>query len=387
MGHRRLAGLALLVASNVLAAAGDPFPGVIAIPPVVATALLIAAGFAAPNSVATRLLAVRPLVFVGLVSYGWYLWHWPLISFARIADFDEPSMLRDVAMAIVSFGLAALTYRFVERPARQWRERRGLAGTAPKVVRLGLLASLAVALLAGGVGAGAYLWSSRLPAIDGDVGAFRQETACPASVCRSSAGRRGILLGDSHADRLLDELGRETAQLGMTLDRSGSLPDASYDFAVLAYRWNLYVDGRTETSVAAFERRMESQLTRLSDGGRVRILVFGPVPEFPKRGAECTLRSDRYGTPRDTHCAVSRASVEARRARTMEILRRLAAKVPGVRLVDPLDLFCDAALCRPYSGGRVVTTDKDHLSVPYGASWFLHAYRDDLWWVLANPAE
>jgi peptidoglycan/LPS O-acetylase OafA/YrhL len=136
-------GFALLLAGLFLIVKGMPFPGWLALLPTVGTFFLISAGRDAWLN--RHLLAARPLVWVGLISYPLYLWHWPLLSFARILQGATPSRDLRVAAALVSAFLAWLTYRFVERPLRRGpRDRRttaalfvGMACFLP----LGILAS------------------------------------------------------------------------------------------------------------------------------------------------------------------------------------------------------------------------------------------------------
>src|SRR5919198_1391735 len=77
------ASLALLAGTILLVDGRTPWPGVMALLPVAATAGLIVAGTLAPNPV-SRLLSRRPAVWVGDLSYSLYLWHWPLIAFASL---------------------------------------------------------------------------------------------------------------------------------------------------------------------------------------------------------------------------------------------------------------------------------------------------------------
>jgi peptidoglycan/LPS O-acetylase OafA/YrhL len=70
-----------------------------------------------------RLLSARPLVWVGLVSYGVYLWHWPLLSMARTVGADTP-LAATVVGLVVTPALAALSYYAVERPVRAAVRRR-----------------------------------------------------------------------------------------------------------------------------------------------------------------------------------------------------------------------------------------------------------------------
>lgn len=89
------------------------FPGWVAIIPVFATAVLIWAG---PDSqFSARVLSLRPLVYIGLISYPAYLWHWPLLSFEQILNTEYPPKYIRLILVVASFVLAALTYHLVER--------------------------------------------------------------------------------------------------------------------------------------------------------------------------------------------------------------------------------------------------------------------------------
>jgi peptidoglycan/LPS O-acetylase OafA/YrhL len=113
------AGLLLILGSTLLLAEGDPFPGLLALPPCLGTALLIIAGTQPKPTLVTRWLSMRPAVAVGLVSYSLYLWHWPLLAFARY-HVDRPLRWSETAsLLLASLLLSAATYRWVERPARR----------------------------------------------------------------------------------------------------------------------------------------------------------------------------------------------------------------------------------------------------------------------------
>jgi hypothetical protein len=82
-------------------------------------------------------------------------------------------------------------------------------------------------------------------------------------------------------------------------------------------------------------------------------------------------------------CSARRASVDAHLARTRDTLRRVTAGVEGVRLIDPINVFCTPLLCRPYEGDTVYFKDIIHLS-PAGAERFYNAFRNDFRWVLVG---
>ena len=97
-----------------------PYPGTNAVWPVAGAGLLILAGQMVDSSnptVVMRMLAIRPMRWVGRLSYSWYLWHWPLIILAVLAIGNDSVPVRTSA-ALVSLGLAYIAYRLVENPLR-----------------------------------------------------------------------------------------------------------------------------------------------------------------------------------------------------------------------------------------------------------------------------
>lgn len=110
-------GLLLLAVAMVVIDRDRAFPGWWALLPVAGATLLIAAGEnARPNRV---FLSQPALVYIGLISYPLYLWHWLLLVFARIIRFQkEPTVIMSVGLILAAGVLAHLTYRFVERPIR-----------------------------------------------------------------------------------------------------------------------------------------------------------------------------------------------------------------------------------------------------------------------------
>jgi peptidoglycan/LPS O-acetylase OafA/YrhL len=129
-------GAGVLLCGFALINEARPFPGYWALLPTIGTALLIAAG---PNGwVNRRVFSLGPIVFVGLVSYSLYLWHWPLITYGYLA-FGDHSAVRVLACAL-AFGLASATYYFVEKPLRfgAWRSVKPLTIASSMAGMLGL---------------------------------------------------------------------------------------------------------------------------------------------------------------------------------------------------------------------------------------------------------
>jgi peptidoglycan/LPS O-acetylase OafA/YrhL len=134
------AGLAILLATLIGYDSEMLFPGWWALGPTLGSLMLIAAG---PQAAVNRhLLGRRPMVFLGLLSYPLYVWHWPLLSLDRIVD-PAPSRLTRVALVLLAFGLAWLTFQFVERPTRSLAPRlRAVLALALPVAVLGALGFL-----------------------------------------------------------------------------------------------------------------------------------------------------------------------------------------------------------------------------------------------------
>src|SRR5581483_5724383 len=115
-------------------------------------------------------------------------------------------------------------------------------------------------------------------------------------------------------------------------------------------------------------------------GGRARILVIGPLPEFPWHAPYCVMRSIRLGID---ICSIPRANVEARRAKTISTLRGVLDHADGVRFVDPIDLFCTRTECRPNDGAELFFSDMSHLSTA-GTARLYGTFAHDFLWALTG---
>ncbi len=160
-----LAGLSLIALALFLLGPDKVFPGWWALLPAIGTTLLIGAG---PDTrIARQVMAARPLVWLGLISYPLYLWHWPLLSFARTLLAEAPPPSLRIALTAIALLLATAAYRLVELPLRK-------AGRSREVRRrttVLLVEALAVLMLAG------------------------RNSAFPASVCTGSAMKSAPLDG------------------------------------------------------------------------------------------------------------------------------------------------------------------------------------------------
>ncbi len=140
------AGVALVLYAAFGITDSMPFPGWLALFPVVGTCLIIWAGSQGDTAV-SRVFAWRPFTLIGDTSYSWYLWHWPLIVFAGVIWPSEPWIL--VAAAAFSLAPALLSYRFLEQPMRKLRPRTRVRTFGVIIATSGIPIALCVGLLIG----------------------------------------------------------------------------------------------------------------------------------------------------------------------------------------------------------------------------------------------
>lgn len=276
------AGILTILASVHLLTPETSFPGWAALGPTLGTALVIGSGTGAVTPV-HRWLSVRALVYLGLISYSLYLWHWPVVVYAKQFLINEPTGWQVTAIIATSILLASLSWRFVEQPFRdrsRFKGRKRLFATAAAVV---LVASLPAA---------AFVVSDGLPgrstAADlGEVVAadpgwqhwkrceeLAEENRERPELCRLGAAERTptvLLWGDSHALSLAsavnlaaiarDKAGLMAVRTGcpplIGIDRPGRTSCAEFNAAILdrlaaetgigtvilAARWTLSAEG------------------------------------------------------------------------------------------------------------------------------------------------
>lgn len=224
--HRHIlsvAGLAFCVGSFVLIADLAAIPGYLTALPVLGAMMLIASG--RESIVNAYVLASRPMVLVGLISYPLYLWHWPMLVFARILNGDLPSIPVRLGVVFCSFVLSILTYLYFERPVRQFPTARA----TNRVLKLTVV-TLSVAILIfafqGFPDRGLTLLTS--DAKTASVGTDRNKSIRECGVYHESLSLKYCLksrkdhihyavMGDSKADALYYGLAREQTDSGWVL--------------------------------------------------------------------------------------------------------------------------------------------------------------------------
>ncbi len=288
-----------------------PFPGASALLPCLGTALLLASGAGGVKTVCSRLLSLPPLVFVGLISYSVYLWHWPLITFAKMGGIQgvtDKGLLQKTAVLVASLLFGWLSWRYVELPFRASGSARiprkqlvlGFAGAAVVLLAIG-----AVFSLSGGL-------PLRFPAAAARVGTFLdapQEMRLGScfitsgnhfsdfdeSSCTSAdpSLQNYLLIGDSHAAALWFGLSQELTKARiLEATTSGCAPTlGSYDstdcgkmrrYVYESLLPRIHIDGVIVTehwqSRADIEQ-IEPAIHWLQEH-KIPVILVGPVQEY-----------------------------------------------------------------------------------------------------------
>ncbi len=415
---KALLGLVLIILGLLIISKERRFPGGWALLPTIGAFLIIAAG---PNAWTNRkILSQKLLVWIGLISYPLYLWHWPLLSFARIMEGETPSRTIRVVAVVLSFILAWLTYRLLERP-----------------LRFGKYAAFKACLLIGAVSvcgvSGYYIYKkdgfpSRFTELTQQTQQFlwpetlNRNEACKAlhpdaegDYCLTNATtetERIILIGDSHAKHTYPGLAAALPSArGMTqLGNGGCLPFtdtestgvggtdpcvASINKAlqitkndqvktvILTSRGPLYLTGKGFGDVDVhnryianknhpdikdpsliFELGMRDTLSQLQKYNK-KVIVVLDVPELgfdPKNCVESRplrLTDKAIKSP----CAVPRKEFEARNKIYRDLIQSVAKDFPNVSVFDAAAPFCDDNWCWAMKDGKMLYRDDDHLSI------------------------
>jgi peptidoglycan/LPS O-acetylase OafA/YrhL len=416
-------GLVAIAVATVTFDAGTAVPALPALLPTLGAAALLAAGTSATPALPTRALSVRPVRFVGRISYAWYVWHWPALVFAAAVwgPLSTPAALAVTAASLVP---TLVTHRWIEEPIRRSRLAvpRVTLATAPVAAALVLAAATAVSwsvpaqtTLAADEAEGAAqlgrtaaiqrsataLRPSPRDADDDRGRAYRDGCFVDVDALRSpacvygprSASTTVVLFGDSHAMQwfpALERIAQSRRWRLVELTKAGCPPEAvSVVYAPLrrAYPecdvWRAAALARIERVRPALVIATGSVQYRVIAGGRrldaehsTRALEAGYEPilaRLRQAARRVAVITDVPLPPWDVpdcvaramrdlpHCAFPRDAAVAR-------ARRIVARVRGVELVDPTDRFCLAALCPAVIGNVLVYRRTGHMTATYAAT-------------------
>jgi peptidoglycan/LPS O-acetylase OafA/YrhL len=411
-----LAGIAL-VAAGLAIPESPRFPFPLALLPVLGTTLLIALVATLPTAPLTRLFSLKPVVWLGLLSYSLYLWHWPVFVLFRWTTGLQTLPLQLTALAI-AVALSILSYRLLEQPLRA--SPRIAAMPRGRVAGRMAFATIGCALL----GVGLFAAHDRVTlSVTRDHAVWYPDNRRPLSgpcrvterVERLSGGSltswtpEGCrpapfalhAIGDSHNLAYTPAYRRLAAEQGITVRawfRAGCPtlklidPDpprcaawfAAQDASLAAHagpgdvlffpalRLTRFTN-QFENDPALANRRGDSVLPEQLRAGQellqrqaergLRMVLEAPKPIFRSPPVRCADWFNRANPICAGGLAVSREELERRRAPVMGAMAMLTFSAPEVAVWDPFPTLCPATPCRALEeNGRPRFLDGDHLS-------------------------
>lgn len=409
-------GIAMIAVGFMIITKENMFPGYWAILPSVGAVLVINAG---PHAwINKNILSNRAMVFVGLISFPLYLWHWPLLSLVRIIEGEAPSGIVRLATVITAIFLSWATYQFIEKPMRFKFNSKGKS-----------LTLLAIMTLVGA--AGFFIFKSNglpqrsimanLERKSNDLNLY-QLTGCKdnellandMSWCNKVAETGPIdviLWGDSHAEHLFPGIKNASNQNWLLIGRHSCPPilgekawmantpqdacehanDKAFEIisqsnvktVVLASLGNLYLTSKGITPEHAlindnnpenrfiigstndishkkelFYAATKRSIQALLDAGK-HVIIVKDTPEFTLDPRACLTRPFKLNTQ---VCSVPTAQYLERNSDYDALLSELAAMSQDVKIFDPTNLFCDSNRCTQNDSEHEFFRDGHHLS-------------------------
>lgn len=423
------AGLLLIVSSAFAFDAMTAFPGTAAMLPITGTVLLVACGVAAGNIGASRALRTPVPMYVGRVSYAWYLWHWPLLVLlagstngagpSGDAAVRAASPLRVLSVVALSFALAVASHYAVERPVRAARwlavpVRRSLALGAALTTTSVVVAALVLGhpwALNGsnGVMTAAEARADLPKAPPGCyVGPSGRTPGADCLIGDRAGTRTVVLVGDSKAAQwipALDRTGKERhwkvyvwvkafcpfadVQIWSPTERAEYTACTAWRTAVMSrlvalgpidllvlgrssgYTNRLLEPGGGLTSAndiqAVWTRAVEDTVRQLHATG-ARFAVLRETPWPTRDIPACLSEGSGSGGHRCDFDRANRVARDAAFARGEEAARGTDGSA-AVTEVDLNDAICAGVRCPVVSaGGMVLYRDDQHITATYAAS-------------------
>lgn len=379
-------GFVLVIGSLAFIGKSSPFPGVTAVWPCIGAALLIWAGSGRFTS--SRLLLSRPMVFIGLISYSLYLWHWPIIAYLNYLNIAIGPIV-GTGVVITAVGLSWLSWKFVETPMR----RTGVSLTFSKVFAQRFVIPVVALVSIGGAAAYTKGFPQRFDprvaqleaALESKPNILRSGCHVPTALydtppnekkCRLGSEKPdldGILIGDSvanHFTGMLDVMAKAQGISLMDYTMDGCPPILGYDTGKeLAYK-----EKCLKRNEAIYERIKASKYSRVVLAGNwpqddlAGDQLMSSIQIVLQTGAKVTLIVTNEEIDRASTCVIRRVmyeidgNCEGMRKGPPAYFKKIAVHFPQIHIVDPNQVICQAEKCSPTLQGKLIYRDNLHLN-------------------------
>lgn len=385
------------------------FPGGWALIPVLGASLVILSD--AKAWVNRTILSNKVVVWFGLISYPLYLWHWPLLSFARIVEGEVPTIHIRIGAVALSILFAWITYSLIERPIRLGKRARCIvSGLIVLMMVVGGMGYVTYRENGFGFRLSSYPESDSWPvlneAADNCSAIFPNWTKVTDVPCllQKKQGNSIALIGDSHAEHLylgMSELvGAEGGIAAFSascsapyIDISSAVNDPKFhNFRIDAYKlinaaYDLIIhDPNIQTVILAhhpmcsYEDVKDMANPELSGANRImengmrrtfsallkahkKVFVLFDNPLLPYEPAMCMNRPFRF-TSNGNKCVFPREQFDTFLpwSNYKNLVDAVIKDYPGVETYDLSKLLCDKEYCYLVKNGALLYRDRGHLS-------------------------
>lgn len=377
-------GLSFIVFGVNWCSSMKQYPGYLALLPTLGSALIIVSG---PNScLNSKVLASRGLVVIGLISYPLYLWHWSLLSLARIINSQEISITMRIAIVFLSLLLSIFTYLFIEKPIRNGRSNR---------LKTYALCFLMIACgLTGFYFSRLETFNSRAasaPTINypGDIGHTeiyqymnKHFYPCEPEVLRpkvvegdplrcyqSKKGAADVaVIGDSHAEHLFIGLAEGLSNKNVVYFLRNGIPVVSNaDFSDIFNYINSEPSVRKVILTFCFYCRDRKDLSKnlletaqmLVMNGK-QVYLTDDVPYFTFDPKFCKFQRPLSS---EKNCSEERVYFDREYLLYKPILNEVLKIDPRINIIETSKFFCDESKCKMEMDDLLLYRDKNHLNI------------------------
>lgn len=384
-------GTGLIITGFFLINKESMFPGWWAILPIAGTTLIILAG--SQSWINRVVLSNGVLVWIGLISFPLYLWHWPLLSFLRIVASGEVSQKERFAAILASIVLAWFTYKLIETPIRL-----GNHGALKTKILFSLMIAAGCAGYTGYLQDGFQSRASLPKSVnDGDIGHYhffdylhKKYSLCtPLDILQTTPPWNGIptcyqsqkfppiavaVIGDSHAQHLFPGIADEMAGSNVVIYAKKGLPllnnsefdkifqhlinDRNITTVIMAAHWGAGMTADTETDLL--------KAVGMLAAANKTIYILDDVPTFSFEPSKCKFAGRLW---QKNNCAQDINSFHQQLQSFWPIQKSLAEKNRNVKIIRIGDYFCGETSCSMAKDGILFYRDNNHLNI--GGSQFL----------------